>query len=67
MKILDVLQIITFFAGSILFGLGVGNNSILIMVVGIASMILAVLNEIAIIKQQNHKMKSGMSIGNEKL
>lgn len=50
MKILDVLQLVTFFAGSILFGIGVGNNSILMMVVGIASMILSILNEIAIIK-----------------
>ncbi|WP_297099361.1 hypothetical protein [uncultured Draconibacterium sp.] len=67
MKILDVLQIITFFAGSILFGIGTGNHSILMMVVGIALMILAVLNQIAIIKQHDHKMKSGMSIGNDKL
>lgn len=67
MKILDVLQIITFFAGSILFGIGAGINSVLMMVIGIASMVLAVLNQIAIIKQQNQKMKSGISIGNEKL
>ncbi|MDX8338688.1 hypothetical protein SLH46_05810 [Draconibacterium sp. IB214405] len=67
MKLLDVLQIITFFAGSILFGIGTGNHSILMMGIGIALMILAVLNQIAIINQQERKMKSGMSIGNDKL
>ena len=50
MKKLDVLQIITFFIGSILFGIGVDTSSIFLILIGFASMTLSVLNEIEIIK-----------------
>jgi hypothetical protein len=50
MRKFDVLQLITFFTGSFVFGVGCEWETIFVMVFGIALMILSVVNLLFILK-----------------